>query len=132
MPKHGFFLHRYACSVRCGMHKSECNTKFRSQMTDFQQSDLNLPSIKALLCSNIPIHDMQHILSCFHMDGTGNGGNNDKSVWAGNVLPVLPPLQSASCSLAPQPCGPKRRSSMKRLTGVITVGCIFALKHISV
>lgn len=58
-------------------------------MTDFRRSDLSLQLIKALCVWNIPIHDMQLILSCFHMDGTGNGENND------NLSPLKVSYQSS-------------------------------------
>ena len=83
---------------------------------------------------------MQLTLSCFHMDGAGNGGNNDKSVLTESVLPILPPFQSISFSLpASPPLGHpapnkwlQERSSIRLLPVVIAVGCIFELRHMSV
>lgn len=81
-------------------------------MTDFQQSDLTLQLIKVLCVSNIPIHDTHLILSCFHMDRTRNGENNDKSVSTESVLPTLPPLQFISCSLFPNQVAPREGAAL--------------------
>lgn len=61
-------------------------------MTDFQVWPY--PSVNKstfVFETYLPIHDMQLILSCFHMDRTGNEGNNGKSVSTKSVLPTLPP-----------------------------------------
>lgn len=55
---------------------------------------------------------MRLILSCFHMDGTGNGENND------NLSPLRVFYQasarhSISCSLAPQPSGSETGTSTR-------------------
>lgn len=78
-------------------------------MTDFQQSDLTLQLIKARCVWNIPIHDTQLILSCFHMDGTGNGENNDnlsplKVFYQPSLLPNSSPVPLLPNQVAPTRC----------------------------
>lgn len=109
------------------MHKSKSSTKFYSQMTDFQQSDLTLQLIKVLCVSNTPIHDMHLILSCYHMDRTCDGENNDKSV---SVKVFHQPSLLCNSSPAPFPTKwPRQRELHSDATGR-PVGCTSSRGHI--